>query len=143
MRKQPTSTSVPADPTQWSEKSRNSVSFQYTPEYLDIPYTCWRCKKDAVFTAADQKYTFEVKKAPIDQRRRLCEDCWKERLAVERGILDHEQRWATSKDSLKKDKAFLARWLELITAREQFVPYRPNVAAKGMLRKLLEEIARQ
>jgi hypothetical protein len=66
---------VPADPSKWSEKSQHSVSFhcvkQYTARYTDIAYNCWRCKKATVFSAADQKYTYEVKKAPIDQRRIL------------------------------------------------------------------------
>lgn len=64
--------SVPADPTKWSEKSQQTVGFHCIKEYRDITYDCWRCKKSAVLSAADQRYTYEVKKAPIDQRRILC-----------------------------------------------------------------------
>ena len=131
--------SVPADPTQWSEKSKHSVSFQFTTEYHDISYSCRRCNKSAVFTAQDQKYTFEVKKASIDQQRLLCEECWKERLVVERDIGACEEQWAESKSSLRGDREFLTRWLNLISAREQYVPYRPNTAAKNMLGKLIAE----
>jgi len=57
--------SVAADPRQWSEKSQRSVSAAWKKEYVDIPYSCWRCKKAAVFSAEDQKYSFEIKKNQI------------------------------------------------------------------------------
>ena len=64
---------IPADPSQWSEKSKRSVSFFFTSKYEDREYKCWSCGKLATFTAEDQKYTYEVRKASIDQRRVLCE----------------------------------------------------------------------
>lgn len=129
--------SVPADPSQWSEKSQHSVSFNYVKAYNDIAYNCWHCKKSAVFSAADQKYTYEVKKASIDQRRILCTDCWRELLGIDRDIEHCRQQWAESKKSLRLNKAFLTNWLRLLTSREGYVPYRPDIAAKNMLRKLL------
>jgi hypothetical protein len=131
-------TSVPADPSKWSEKSQHSVGFHYVKEYTDIAYNCWRCKKAAVFSAADQKYTYEEKKAPIDQRRILCTECWGELLAIDRDIKQCEQQWAESKHSLRSNAEFLTKWLNLLTSREGYVPYHPNTAAKNMLRKLLD-----
>src|ERR1700728_1154834 len=69
--------SIPADPRQWSEKSKRSVSFFFTSKYEDREYKCWSCGKLATFTAEDQKYTYEFQKASIDQQRVLCEECWK------------------------------------------------------------------
>jgi Probable zinc-ribbon domain len=131
---------APADPTQWSEGSQRSVSFGWTKEYHDIKYSCWRCQRGAVFSAEDQKYTFEVKKAPIDQRRTLCPDCWQSSLTIAKEINGCEERWVSSKASLSKDRAFLSRWLELLVSREEYVAYRPNTAAKNMLQKLLKEL---
>jgi hypothetical protein len=133
--------SVPADPKKWAEKSQHSISFHYVREYNDITYNCWRCKKSAIFSAADQQYTYEVKKAPIDQRRILCADCWRESLVIKRDIRLCERRWSESKTALRSDANFLNGWLELLTSREGYVPYHPNVAIKNMLRELLEQIA--
>ena len=132
-------TVAPADPSLWSEQSQRSVAVGWTKEYRDIPYKCWRCNADAVFTAQDQKYTFEVKKAPIDQRRLLCEDCWRESLAVARELENFERRWSEEKSVLRTEKEFLARWLDLLQVREKYVPYRPDTAKKNMLKNLLAD----
>jgi hypothetical protein len=130
---------VPADPSKWSEESQRSISFHYVKEYADIAYNCWRCKKGAVFSAADQKYTYEVKKAPIDQRRILCAGCWKGLLEIDREIKWCEEQWSESKNSLRWNEAFLTKWLNLLTSREEYVRYHPNTAAKNMLRRLLDQ----
>jgi hypothetical protein len=93
-----------------------------------------------VFTAQDQKYTFEVKKASIDQRRILCSNCWLESHRIRNELQDYEERWAKSKAKLQVDKAFLFRWLELLTLLEAYVPYKPDTARKTMLSKFLTYI---
>ena len=128
---------VPADPSKWSAQSQRSVAAGWTTEYKDIHYKCWHCEADAVFTAGDQKYTYEEKKAPIDQRRILCELCWRESLAIAANLKRYEAQWASSKQSLCKDEAFLRQWLELLQSQERYVPYRHDIARKNMLRKLL------
>ena len=132
---------VPADPLQWSQQSQRSVSFHWVKEYKDIEYKCWHCEKSAVFSAEDQKYTYEVKKAPIDQRRILCPECWGQSQVIAKDIRACEEKWAESKNSLKNDADFLSHWLQLLLSREAYVPYKPNTAAKNMLRKLLDEKA--
>lgn len=57
--------SVPADPAKWSERSQHSISFHHVREYDDTTYNCRGCEKSAIFSAADQQYTYEVKKAPM------------------------------------------------------------------------------
>jgi hypothetical protein len=135
------SNAVPADPSRWSKKSQQTVSFDFIKEYRDITYNCWRCKKSAMFSASDQKYTYEVQKAPIDQRRILCTECWSELLEIDRDIKQCEEQWAESKQSLRSNADFLTKWLNLLAARERYVRYRPNIAAKNMLRKLLDRQA--
>ena len=133
--------SVPADPSKWSEKSQHSVTFHWAKEYLDMPIPVGGCKKVTVFSAADQKYTYEVKKASIDQRRILCAECWGELHEIDRDINQCEQQWAESKNSLRSNAEFLTKWLDLLTAREPYVPYHPNTAAKNILLKLRDQIA--
>jgi hypothetical protein len=129
---------VPADPRQWSEKSQRSVSSDWTTQYTDREYKCWSCKKPSVFTAQDQQYTYEVLKALIDQRRVLCDECWKYSLNVAKDLKGCEAGWAAKKSGLRTDKAFLAKWLELLEQQEHYVRYKPDTARKNMLRKLLK-----
>ena len=130
--------SIPADPEQWSEKSKQSVAYGFIREYTDRPYQCWHCQAQCIFTAQDQKYTYEVKKASIDQQRRLCQTCWAESHRLRNMLSECEQRWADGKDKLRTDRPFLAHWLELLVALESYVSYKPDRAKKNMLAKLLE-----
>jgi hypothetical protein len=134
----PTSpSSVSADPEQWSEKSKQSVAYGFVREYTDILYKCWHCQTDCVFAALDQKHTFEVKKASIDQRRILCQACWAESNRIRTTLRECEAQWATCKPQLLPDKAFLGRWSDLLIALEAYVPGRADTAKKNMLAKLL------
>ena len=130
-------TSVPADPEHWSDKSKQTVAYGFIREYTDRPYKCWRCQAECVFTAQDQKYTYEVKKASIDQSRSLCEACWSESHRIRNMLLECEERWAAAKAELRGNKSFLTHWFELLVALEAYVPYKPDTAKKNMLAKLL------
>jgi len=66
---------VAADPARWSHASQGSVAAYFTTAYVDVAYKCWHCRTEATFTAADQKYAYEVRKANINQNRRLCVPC--------------------------------------------------------------------
>jgi hypothetical protein len=134
------SDSVPADPSQWSESSQRSVAAGWTTEYTSRRYTCWHCRADAVFTAADQKYTYEVKKAPIDQQRILCESCWKRLNAIDDELAGCSQALVARKAELRVDRSFLERWAALLKERDGYVPYKSDVARKNMIAKLLSEL---
>lgn len=129
--------SAPADPEQWSEQSKQSVAFHFRKTYEDIAYRCVRCKVACIFTAQDQKYTFEVKKASIDQRRCLCASCWAESHRLRALLLECESSWAESKQSFQRDAEFLARWLDLLNALEAYQPGKRDTARKNMLNRLL------
>lgn len=115
-------TSIAADRNQWSKQSKRSVSFHFKREYVDEPYACLRCEASCVFTALDQKYAFEVKKASIDQRRNFCADCWAESHRMRAAIVACEERWATEKTSLRADPEFLGEWLALLTRWKDLRP---------------------
>ena len=133
----PASGRVPADPTKWSEKSQGSPSASWTTEYTDIHYQCWHCEAAAIFSAADQRYTYEDKKAPIDQKRVLCEPCWRESLRIKAQLTEIETQWMVSRGSRRNDADFLKQWLALLERQEKYVAYRHDIARKAMLRKLL------
>ena len=130
---------APANPSLWCESSQRQVVSEWTEEYRDIRYACWRCKAESVFTAQDQKYTYEVQKAPIDQRRSLCNGCWRESLEVLRALEALDARWKVEKNVLRGDKIFLSDWLKLLELREQFRAHRADVGKKNMLNKLLAD----
>ncbi len=130
--------SVPADPEQWSEKSKQSISYSFTREYTDKSYKCWHCKVECLFTAQDQKYTYEERKASIDQQRLLCAACWSESHRIRNMLLECEEQWAQHKAKLRTDKLFLNHWVKLLVSLEAYVPYKPDKAKKNMLAKLLE-----
>ena len=132
--------SVPADPSKWSQASQRSVSAEWTTEYTSYRYTCWRCRVSAVFTAADQQYTYEVKKAPIDQKRVLCESCWVRSNAISVELTECERMWAASKPLLRIDRRFLERWMRLLVEAEEYSAYKADIARKNMLSKLLREL---
>ena len=128
---------VPADPTKWSIESQRSVSAGWTTEYTTLRYFCWRCRTSAAFTAEEQRYTYEVKKANINQQRVLCPPCWKRSNAISIALAECENRWAANKISLRRDKAFLEHWAGLINERDEYLAYRTDSAKKNMLAKLL------
>jgi hypothetical protein len=131
--------SIPADPSQWSEQSKQTVSylFNFIREYTDKPFNCRRCGAACVFSAEDQKYTFEVKKASIDRRRKFCAECWSESHRLKASLADFEKRWADDKRTLQTDSKFLAGWLELLNRWKEFEPYKQDIARINMLRGLL------
>lgn len=137
MKKTTHTSPVPADPEQWSEKSKRSVAYHFRTAYEDIAYTCSRCKVACTFTAEDQKYTFEVKKASIDQRRHLCGACWSESHRLRALLVECESSWGESKKLLQQDAGFLTRWLDLLKALEACEPGKRDTAKKNMLAKLL------
>src|ERR1022692_2585845 len=98
---------VPVDPNHWSEKSKQSSMFLTPPaSYEDIEYECWHCGKAAIYSAAEQKLAFEVRKAYIWQRRTLCRKCWLERERIEKGIRDSKSRWQAHRGELQRDGEF-------------------------------------
>jgi Probable zinc-ribbon domain len=133
----PATPTIPADPSQWSEASQRTLSAIFIKEYKDKVYRCWHCQMEAVFTAADQKYTYEVKKAPIDQQRILCQACWRKSIEIARTLNEYTEAWAASKPRLRQDFAFLKTWLQLLEKWETYVPHKQDVARKNMLQKLI------
>ena len=103
---------------EWSEASKRSVEYTFEPRpYVDIPYMCWRCKAPAVFTAEDQKRTYEVQKAHLWQSRVLCVPCHAERCRLDREVLVCRRRWAVGKRELQRDIEFLRHWLAVLEAQ--------------------------
>lgn len=133
---------VTANPEQWSEQSKRSVAYDFRNEYEDIAYNCVRCEAACVFTAEEQKHTFEVKKASIHQRRYLCASCWAESHRLKAALLECESSWMESKKRLERDVGFLTRWMDLLKTLEAYEPGKQDTARKNMLTKLISSVVK-
>lgn len=113
--------STEIDRDQWSEASKRSYAYHYQRRYYeDIHYVCRRCGKQSIFTGADQKIAFEVKKHYIWQRRTLCGDCNAGLFALRILHRQLEAKWASQKTELSRDVAFLEAWHKVL---ESFPEY--------------------
>ena len=108
---------IPSDPKCWSESVKRSVAYMIASEpgadntYRDKAYLCWRCKQPDLFTAADQKHDYEVRKVRLEQSHSLCRECFRVRVGLEREVLKCRRRWITERPALLRDPEFLRRWL--------------------------------
>lgn len=133
-------TRVLADTEQWSEPSKRSAGGGYgyvNGYYHDIHYTCTKCRSPAVFTAEEQKYSFEVQKNYIWQQRFLCGKCFLILSGLRNKHNKFEHRWLLCKNTLQSDKQFINQWLNVI---DEIASYNVNVnyAMRIHLKKLLE-----
>lgn len=107
---------VPAQPDLWSDSSKQSYAYQSSlhHQYSDRHYTCRRCKQAAVFTALEQRATYESRKAYIWQDRVLCAECFATRMQIEAELRACAQRWQTDRAECQADTPFLLCWLGLL-----------------------------
>lgn len=131
--------SVPADTALWSEQSKRSVSFEFVKAYTDHAYDCRHCGRPAVFTAQEQKQTYEVDKANINQQRVFCPTCWSGLCQASDELDTYVAKWAESKNILRQDQGFLSDWLRAQLAYDAYKPHYANVAITSMLKKLLQQ----
>lgn len=121
----------------WSTQSRRSLAAEFAgTHYQDQPARCRRCDGEFVFTAAQQRQAFEVRKAYIWQQRTLCAACWQQRLALTGELRRLQRQWRAQRASLKRDIAALRRWRELLR-QLPFYGCRQDVAQIAMLERLL------
>lgn len=131
------------DATQWSEESKRSYlycghSYSQSDRYCDIHYRCKRCASPAVFTAADQKRSYEVKKNYIWQSRHLCPAChaqWVQLKAKDRAC---QARWTAERPTLMHDEPFMRDWLQVLEALPSYDRHKQSTI-KTRLRKLLDQ----
>jgi hypothetical protein len=95
-----------------------------------------------VFTAADQKLAFEVRKVNISPARILCGACYQERVGLEREARECRRRWATERPERLRDPEFLRRWLIVLEALPRYAGAKDE-ANIVTLRRLVAGRARQ
>jgi hypothetical protein len=76
----------------------------------------------------------------VNQRRILCDPCWRESIRIAKELQALAAVWGESKMTLKTDKTFLSNWLHLLELQENYVPFKHDVARTNMLRKFLGNV---
>jgi len=103
------------DRNEWSEESKRSYAFEYENGYYEnMNYQCIKCTRSCVFTAEEQKETYEVKKSYIWQRRTLCKRCFKELQTLKKLNQEFEARWSKEEKLSRSDATYLKNWLNVI-----------------------------
>ncbi len=106
---------IPLNKEAYSDSSKRSVGFEFLGEfYRDIHYQCKRCAKSEIFTAEDQKYTYEIKKKYMWQQRFLCNKCHAEMVTIKSELQKMEKYYCNNKEQSLKDREFLLKWLRLL-----------------------------
>lgn len=121
MKKIAVPSTVPTNPEKWSSSSKQSYIYESAPtEYRDRHYKCWRCKKESVYTAEAQQEAYEIRKAYIWQTRKLCINCYRARVDLEKSLDECRQLWQSEKNKIHADYQFLIRWLGYLEAHAQY-----------------------
>lgn len=135
------SAEIKVDQAQWSEPSKRSYAYvARAPHYADVVYRCLKCSANSVFTAAEQKHAFEVKKRYIWQRRILCIACHAALQQLKAREQALRQRWSKTSASLTHDATFLHEWLAALNELPSYGKRR-NTSMSRRLDKLLTALA--
>lgn len=106
---------VPLNKQAYSDSSKRSEGFWFLGDfYEDIRYQCKRCTKSAVFTAEEQKETYEVKKRYMWQQRTLCNECHSEMLKIKSELERMEAYYSSNKEECLQNQELLLEWLRLL-----------------------------
>jgi len=104
---------IPLNKEEYSVESKRSIGHEYLgDEYKDIKYKCTKCKKKTVFSAIEQKKTYEVRKEYMWTRRELCNLCWREMRSLKSELYNIENKYCENKAESLLSRAFLSNWLE-------------------------------
>ena len=121
MKKIASLSTIPTNPEAWSSSSKQSYLYELSPsEYSDRHYNCLRCKKPCVYTAEAQQEAYEIRKEYIWQKRKLCNNCYREKVEIEKSLSECRQLWQTEKSRLSTSAQFLTRWLGHLEAHVDY-----------------------
>ena len=128
---------VPVNKELWSEESRRGLDYAFAPEfYEDKPFVCRACGSKSVFTAEQQKYTYEVKKAFTWEQHVLCPVCFHKRNELSAESSAFLAAWSQNKRAVVENLPTVRRWKEVLELLPTY-GVRKDAARIRMLSKLL------
>ena len=84
--------------------------------YKDIKFTCKDCRSPAIYTAAQQKWWYEVAKGHIHSTASRCTNCRADRQAAK--VLQKQRMEAMAKKVPHPNEAFFKRRTKKLSAEE-------------------------
>jgi len=113
--------SVKINKDAWSEKSKESLSYAFAKDfYENIIYTCRKCKKESIFSAEEQKRSYEIQKNYIDQQKIFCEKCYKNHKELKKQIHEYEKMWEMESVKTKNTATYLNEWLSTMHEMQSY-----------------------
>ena len=132
---------VPVNKELWSEKSREGLDYVFAGEsYEDKPFQCRTCGARSIFTAEQQKYTYEVKKAYTWEQHVLCQNCFRVRNQLSAESASFLAAWKNDKRAAEENVQGVRRWKEILELLPQY-GVRKDTARIRMLSKVLSNAA--
>ncbi|MES9863528.1 MAG: zinc-ribbon domain containing protein [Candidatus Thiodiazotropha sp. LLP2] len=99
----------------WSEESKRSYAYLSNDAYYeDEKYKCYKCGKTAVFSAQEQKKTYEEDKRYIWQKRTLCPSCYSTYNNINSKIYSFEKQTGSKYKSSSIDGSVIKEWLSML-----------------------------
>jgi hypothetical protein len=132
---------VPVDIDQWSEPARRRLGYLPAPLYYeDRIFACRSCQCEAVFSAEQQKFDYEVKKAHYLRQHVLCPPCFARRCYLQSVDRWFESSWLAGEPDMRGDVPTLLMWLDVLQELPLF-GVRPDLARIRMLERLASDAA--
>ena len=119
----------------WSEESKESLSYEFAKKYYEnINYSCRKCKKNTIYSAEEQKRTYEILKCYIEKQRVLCGECYKKYNILVKKIKEYESLWAKETINSKKNATYLKKWLSAINEMSSYGKSKNEAMANNLLK---------
>ncbi|WP_152600140.1 zinc-ribbon domain containing protein [Cellvibrio mixtus] len=109
--------SILIDRARWSKSSQRSQGSHYSSNamyYENISYLCVMCKNKSIFSAEDQKFSYEVKKQFIWRIPTLCHNCHENLTRLLSKEREFQKLWNVNREEMKLNVSFLKDWLNTI-----------------------------
>ena len=113
--------SVKINKNAWSEKSKESLNYVFAKKfYENIIYTCRKCKKESIFSAEEQKISYEIQNNYIDQKKIFCEKCYINYKELKKQIHGYETKWQTESEKTKNTATYISEWLSAMNEMQSY-----------------------
>jgi hypothetical protein len=132
---------VPVDAGQWSAAGQRRLGYLSPPRYYeDRVFSCRSCQCESVFSAAQQKHEFEVKKVHPLRQHVLCSSCLSRRHELQVANSNYLASWNLEKKDLLHNIPGLLVWLGILQELPTFGVRRDSARIR-MLERVISDAA--
>lgn len=134
---------VEIDREKWSRSSQRSAGGHYDPKaqfYEGISCRCQKCECSFVFTAEEQKETYEVRKEFVWKLPSLCSSCQNIWQALNTELKHIQLQWNEQKAILSTNREFLENWRHLLKEIQTYSRKGSSPSNIKMINKLLNQL---